>query len=170
MKALKLTNKILSAVAASFLLLSIMSSLFGCMFSTLLESHTITAFAFTITFTFVGFALVFAKKRLAELLGYSFLGIGGAFQIVFDAACSHYDDTASTLIAIFWLLAMVTLLAAVILYVICEIKTNKPVKANNEAAVMEKLVKWKNLLDKNIITAEEFEVKKKETLAKVAEE
>lgn len=166
MKALKLTYKILLAVAFSFLVIVI----FNMMMSTTLDTYNnvifVSFFPWALLTLFIGFGLCYVNKRLSDVLGFALLGVSLFMLHVVFISTNSFTIFAGVTTEV----AVLTIIAAVILYVISEAKANKPAKTSDEDDKMKQLLKWKELQEKNIITEAEFEEKKKEILTKLVEE
>ena len=184
MKALKITYNILLILSFSLLAFSIFLHIvcwayeeLGKEYASLIFNWRMRLYIFAILALFIGFGLCFLNKKLANLLGLSLLGASFLiFVIVYTIG--HYAGSygsfglfdSDVLIGANLIIILLNLIAVVVLYGVIEKIANKPVKENKEDAVMGQLLKWKQLQEKNIITEEEFEEKKKEILTKLVEE
>ena len=169
MKTLKLVFKIISAVCLFFLVVSYLIMFFSCQGTSYYTA--LSSILYTFLALFVGFALTFIDNKLPHLLGLAFEGIGYILLLaIFPVLGQTSNTAASTSAFIFYVVAFFGFIAAIIVDVIAISKTNKPTKTTGEDAAMQQLMKWKQLQEKNIITEEEFEAKKKEIFVKMVEE
>lgn len=172
MKALKLSSRIVFAVAFSFLVINFFILIFTTTNSVTFSILFLNLLPVAALSIVIGFALSFLDNKLAHYLGFGIEGAGYLIFIVLYALLANGINNEGIVIATFILywFSFAGFIATIILDIVAEKAANKPAKSTGEDLAMEKLIKWKRLLDSNIITTEEFEVKKKEILISMVEE
>lgn len=153
MKALKITYKILLIVSFSFLAFSIFLHIvsYGAQelsreesYGSLIMEWRIRLYIIAIIALFIGFALCFVNKKLANVLGLSLIGTSNLI-FVMAYTIAHYIPNNDgyglvqfdIFIGVLLVLMFFTFIATVVLYAVIEKVSNKPVKELKEDTITE---------------------------------
>lgn len=182
MKALKIIYRICLSITFLIIAAVVFMAIVGYHINKMSFDWIRTYEAFAVIFTIVGFVLTFFNKKIIGIIGLVLLGIGclSICQLWYGALLLTKYEISYFVLCI---LSLLHYLTSVILYIvwkansknldnkktediISDNNTNSKTVAGDEDVIMGKLLKLKELQEKNIITEEEFEEKKKELLEK----